>query len=168
MSPTELLVGWIGKAHGLKGDVVVTLTTNRSERVDVGASLTGADGATLTVASSRPHQDKFIVRFDGVNDRSGAEALRGTELSAEPIEDDDELWVHDLIGCEVIDQDGVVRGVVESVQENPASDLLVLTSGALVPVLFLTECEPGVRIDIDVPDGIFDIETNESGRSDPS
>ena len=164
MSPTELLVGWIGKAHGLKGEVVVTLTTNRAERVDPGAQLTGADGAELVVASSRPHQDKFIVRFEGITDRNGAEALRGAELSAAPIDDDDELWVHDLIGCVVTDQDGVERGKVETVQENPASDLLVLDDGMLVPVVFVTSCEPGVSIDIDAPAGLFELDDRAEGQ----
>ena len=78
-------------------------------------------------------------------------------LLAEPIDDPDTLWIHELIGCRVRSQDGVDRGVVESVQANPASDLLVLDSGALVPLRFVVgEPADGV-IAVDVPDGLFDL-----------
>jgi 16S rRNA processing protein RimM len=105
--------------------------------------------------ASRPHQHRYIVTFDGV-DRDRAEALRGVVLLAEAIEDPDALWVHDLIGAEVVDVDGVVRGTVESVEANPASDLLVLDSGALVPLRFVVG--RGERqLTIDPPAGLFEV-----------
>ena len=64
--------------------------------------------------------------------------------------------MHELIGAVVVDQDGVERGRVEAVQANPASDLLVLEGGALVPVRFVTGVDPGVRVDVEVPLGLFD------------
>jgi hypothetical protein len=57
-----------------------------------------------------------------------------------------------------VDTDGAVLGTVESVQANPASDLLVLSSGALVPLRFVVANEPGVRVTIDAPDGLFDLD----------
>jgi 16S rRNA processing protein RimM len=65
--------------------------------------------------------------------------------------------VHELVGAEVVDVDGVGHGRIEAVQDNPASDLLVLESGALVPLTFVVGWdERGVRLRIDPPPGLFD------------
>ena len=71
------------------------------------------------------------------------------------------LWVHELVGAVVVDQSGVERGTVGRVVANPASDLLELDSGALVPVRFVTSLRPGVRVDVEVPDGLFDLDTED-------
>jgi 16S rRNA processing protein RimM len=133
---------------------VVALSTNRPERVAKGSVL-HADGGPLTVTASRPHQHRHIVRFDGVDTREAAEALHGQVLRAEPLDDPDALWVHELIGATVVDQHGTERGVVTEVEVNPAADLLVLDGGALVPLTFVVAQEGG-RIQVDVPDGLFD------------
>jgi 16S rRNA processing protein RimM len=104
---------------------------------------------------STPHQHRWIVAFAGVADRSAAETLRGATLLAEPIDDPDALWVHELIGSDVIDTGGTRRGRVIAVVANPASDLLELDSGALVPARFISSRTPG-QIVIDPPDGLFD------------
>ena len=65
------------------------------------------------------------------------------------------LWVHELIGARVIDQSGADRGAVTGVVSNPASDLLELDDGSLVPVRFVTAAEPG-RIEVETPDGLFE------------
>jgi 16S rRNA processing protein RimM len=155
-APRRLEVGRITKAHGLRGDVVVLLTTDRSERVDPGSVLDTERGP-LTVRSSRPHQDRWVVAFDGVADRDAAEQLRGLLLFAEPIDDPDALWVHELIGCTVRTPDGVERGTVEAVMDNPAADLLVLDTGALVPMVFVvSRPHEGVLV-VDTPDGLFEL-----------
>lgn len=152
-----LLVGHVRKAHGLKGEVVVRLSTNRDERVAKGAVLVVGD-VQMTVKASRPKDADFLVTFDGVTTREQADDLRGTELRAEPLEDPDELWVHELIGAQVIDQDGVDRGEVESVQSNPASDLLVLDNELLIPMVFVVDVDADARVvNVDVPDGLFDL-----------
>jgi 16S rRNA processing protein RimM len=110
----------------------------------------------LEVMSSRPHQGKHIVAFGGIDGREEADALRGTMLMAEPLDDDDELWVHELVGAVVVELDGTERGTIESVQANPAHDLLVLDSGALVPLTFVVDQQPG-RVVIDSPEGLFDL-----------
>jgi 16S rRNA processing protein RimM len=155
-APRLLEVGRITKAHGLRGEVVVTLTAGRAERVAPGAEFS-SDIGTMTVRSSRPHQDRWVVTFDGVEGREGAEALRGLVLRGTPIEDPETLWVHDLIGCTVRSRDGVDRGVVESVMDNPAADLLVLDTGALVPVVFVVGTPHGGVIEVDTPDGLFEL-----------
>ena len=70
------------------------------------------------------------------------------------IEDPEALFVHDLVGSEVVEPDGTRRGTVVAVQANPASDLLVVDGLHLVPVRFVVEASPG-RIVVDVPEGIF-------------
>ncbi len=153
--PALLSVGYVRRAHGVRGEVVVRLTTNRDERVAVGAELVAGD-RTLVVTSSRPNDADFLVRFDGVHERNAADALKGTELFAAPIDDPDELWVDELVGCTVIDSNGVARGVVEELLVNPASDLLALDTEALVPVRFITGVADG-EITVDVPDGLFEV-----------
>ena len=150
-----LEIGAIGKPHGLRGEVVVRLVTNRLERMAPGTIL-DSDRGPLEIVSSRPHQGKYLVHFVGVVSREGAEELRGVTLRAEPIADESELWVHELVGRGVVDVDGIDRGSVESVLANPASDLLVLDTGHLVPLAFVVNTAEG-RITIDAPDGLFDL-----------
>src|SRR5829696_9987909 len=85
-STSRLEVGRVGKAHGLRGEVAVTLTTDRVERVAPGAVLWAGE-RRLEVRASRPHQGRWLVDFDGVVDRSGAEALQGVVLTAEALDD---------------------------------------------------------------------------------
>ncbi|MFN0091191.1 MAG: ribosome maturation factor RimM [Acidimicrobiales bacterium] len=148
-------MGRVLRGHGLRGEVVVALLTNREERMSPGAELWAGD-RRLRILTSRPFQTRRLVRFEGVDDREAADALRGAVLCAEPLADAEELWVHELIGAEVAEQDGTRRGRVTAVQANPASDLLVLESGALVPLTFVVAVEAG-RIVIDPPPGLFEL-----------
>ena len=161
--PVNLLeVGRIDKPHGVRGDVVVALTTTETSRVDPGTHLFAGD-RELVVVASRPHQHRWIVTFDGVLGREGAEAISGSVLRAEllPDADPDAFWVHELIGSMVVERDGTERGVVTAVQENPASDLLVLDSGALVPLRFVDERDEHDRLVVEVPDGLFELNEGE-------
>jgi 16S rRNA processing protein RimM len=151
-------VGRIGRAHGVRGEVYVSLITDRVERIAPGARLL-AGSQWLTVAESREQQrQRWLVRFDGVDDRTAAEKLTNAILVAEPLVDDsdDALWVHDLIGSRVVDRQGVDRGTCVAVIDNPAHDILELDSGALVPVTFVVTCSGGVTT-IDPPEGLFDL-----------
>ena len=150
-----LEVGRVAKPHGLRGEVIVQLVTNRTERVAAGAVLL-SDAGPLKVLTSTPHQGRWIVAFAGVEDRAAAEAIRGMMLRAEPVEDADALWVHELIGSDVVVLSGEAVGTVEAVQANPASDLLVLDGGQLVPLRFVVSRAPG-RIVIDPPDGLLEL-----------
>ena len=131
------------------------LVTTRTERVAPGSVLS-SDVGDLEVLRSSPHQGRWIVSFAGVTDRNRAEDLRGTVLRAEPIEgeDDDTLWVHELIGAVVYDVNGLFYGRVREVEANPASDLLVLPQG-LVPLTFVVSQESR-RLVIDPPDGLIE------------
>ncbi len=159
----RLEIGRFGKAHGLRGEVAVTASTNRAERFEPGSVLYAGE-RVLTVAAARLHGDRWIVRFEEISDRTAAEELRGTTLTGDPLDTlaDDELWVHELVGCEVVDADGVVRGTVVAVQANPAHDLLELDGGTLIPMVFVVAVEPGLpgtrgRIVVNVPDGLFEL-----------
>lgn len=154
--PGLLEVGRIAKAHGLRGEVIVELVTDRPERTSPGAVLTTHDG-DLTVSSARPHGARWLVELEESSTKESADALRGTVLWAEPLDDEGTLWVHELVGCRVVDGVGVHRGTVESVQANPAADLLVLDSGALVPVTFVVGGPHGGTVRVDVPDGLFEL-----------
>ncbi|MGH9151410.1 MAG: ribosome maturation factor RimM [Acidimicrobiales bacterium] len=142
------------KPHGLRGEVVVELFTNRTERLAPGTVLAGPAGP-LEVLRASPHHRRWIVAFAGVGDHGGAEALRGAVLTAEPLDDPDALWVHELVGSEVVDAAGAAHGRVVAVEANPASDLLVLEGGALVPLRFVVERAPG-RVVVDPPAGLLD------------
>jgi 16S rRNA processing protein RimM len=141
----------------VRGDVLVQLTTDLTERLAPGATLTTARGP-LTVRRAQPHHDRWIVTFEEIPGRDEAEGWRGVLLQAEPVDGElepDVFWVHELIGAEVVLVDGTVVGTVAEVEANPASDLLVLDSGPLVPVVFITAQEPG-RVTIDPPEGLLD------------
>ncbi len=152
-----LLVGRVDKPHGLRGEVVVSLITNRDERVEPGAVLVldGEGGRALTVVTSSAFTHRWIVQFDNVFGRDASEDIAHRDLYAEPLDDPDALWVHELVGLEVIDQNGVGRGTITSVEANPASDLLVLDSGGLVPLRFVTATTDH-SVNVDVPEGLFD------------
>ncbi|MEA2828057.1 MAG: rRNA processing protein RimM [Actinomycetota bacterium] len=154
-----LEVGQVVKPHGLKGEVIVSMITNRPEERVVSGFVFSTDRGDLTLLSATPHQGRWIVAFEGVHDRDGAEALRGTVLMAEPLaggDDDDTLWIHELIGAEVVGLDGHSYGSVEAVEANPASDLLVLPGGKLVPLVFVVSGPTAGRLVIDPPAGLFD------------
>ena len=155
-APAPLLeIGYISKAHGLGGDVVVHLTTDRVERLDAGSKLTTVRGVRQ-VEEARRDGVRWLVRFTGVNDRETADALRG-DLMAERLEvDDGTLWVHELIGCRVVDAAGD-HGVVVSVLENPASDLLELDTGPLVPLRFVIGGPADGVVTVEVPEGLWDL-----------
>lgn len=148
-------VGRVAKPHGLMGEVVIELWSDQVERLDTGSVL-ATDAGDLRVVASRPHQGRYLVFFEGVVDRSGADALRGLVLRAPPVDVPGALWVHELVGVEVVSTDGRVLGTVEAVEANPASDLLVLAGGGLVPLRFVTDHQAGVRVTVDVPDGLLE------------
>jgi len=166
----RLEIGRVTKIHGLRGDVVVLLSSNVEGRLAAGTVLTTDPApktdlgtATLTVERSRPHQDRWLVKFVGVDSREAAESIGRPLLYGAPPDDDhsDVLWIHELIGCTVLENSGagnspVERGTVTEVQDNPASDLLVLSTGALVPLTFVTSVGEGT-ITVEVPDGLFEL-----------
>ena len=146
----QLIVGTIGRAHGLRGQVTVRPRTDSiEERFAPGAVLQAA-GRPLTVASFNLQQGRLVVAFTEVTGRSAAEELRGTDLWAEGVPDaigEDEYHDTELIGLEAVDPEGNRLGEVMAVHHNPTQDLLVLrtpTGERLVP--FVTELVPEVDV----------------------
>ena len=150
-----LEVAKVGRAHGVRGEVVLHPVTNRAERFDVRSVLVLAVGERA-VTRARRDGSRWLVSFEGIADRDAAAALTGTKVLAEPLDDPDEMWVHDLCGSSVIDQQGRDAGTVTSVVANPAADLLELDTGHLVPLTFVVRHEPGA-VHVDAPDGLFDL-----------
>lgn len=152
---SRLEVGRIGRAHGLRGEIAVSLTSEREERLAPGATL-GISDRDLVVVSARPHQHRWLVCFEGITDRTAAEALQGELLFADVLpSDDDELWVHELIGATVQDASGATLGSVIAIEANPASDLLVLEGDRLLPLAFLVRHEPGLVV-VNPPAGLWE------------
>ena len=165
----RLEIGTIVKAHGIRGEVVVEAVSNRPERFAAGSVLWAGERAMPVRRASvqggpdpagRVSRSRWIVSFEGIDDRTTAERLRGTVLTGDPLEsagedEGDELWVHRLVGSEMLDPAGKVLGRVVAVEANPASDLLVLESGALVPMVFVVEAADG-RVVVDPPAGLLD------------
>lgn len=158
MPGDELLeVGHIRRAHGLRGEVFVQLISDSDHRVAPGAELIAGD-LTLVVESSRVASNgRRVVKFRQIPDRTAAEKFANQLLHGRPIHDPDALWVHEMIGCRVVEHDGTEHGECVSVLSNPAADLLELDTGALVPSNFVVSIADGV-ITVDTPDGLFDLD----------
>jgi 16S rRNA processing protein RimM len=153
--PDGLLeIGQIRRAHGVRGDVLVELASDRPERIAAGARWF-ARGRWLTVVAARPHQHRWLVSLAELEDRTDAQRYTNAPVYAEPLDDPDALFVHELIGADVVEVSGRRRGRCVAVVANPAADLLELDSGALVPIVFVTESGPSTIV-IDPPLGLFD------------
>lgn len=176
MTPTYL-VARIGKPHGLRGEVTVQLHTDSPQtRLLAGASFDTDPhrGAPLRICSVRVHQGTYLLGFDGVQDRSAAEELRGTRLSSPLIDDaegvtgaedqlDDGWRPDDLVGFEVSLANGEVVGTVSGLHTRAVQDLLVirLTDGREALVPFVEQIVPVIeqdqrRVVLDPPPGLLD------------
>jgi 16S rRNA processing protein RimM len=167
----QLVVGRIGRAHGIKGEVSVELRTDEPElRLAPGAVLATEPAAVgpLTIATGRVHSGRLMLRFEGVSDRSGAEALRNTLLIAEvdpeeTPEDPEEFYDHQLIDLDVVTVDGREVGRISEISHLPYQDLLVVRrpGGGEVLIPFVGEIVPEIdleeqRVVIDPPPGLLD------------
>jgi 16S rRNA processing protein RimM len=166
----EVVVGRIGRPHGLRGEVTVQVTTDDpDERFASGAVLNTdpSNRGPLTVVSMRRSGPVLVLGFDGVADRNAAEALRGTSLTLDasllPVPDDpEEFYDHQLVGLTVVDQAGTVLGTVTEVWHPPAAPVLAVQrpdgSQELVPfvspIVPVVDLEAG-RLVVDPPDGMF-------------
>jgi 16S rRNA processing protein RimM len=134
----QVIVGRVGRAHGIRGSVAVSVRTDEPDlRFAAGSRLDTdpADRGPLTVSATRWQSGELIVRFKGVRDRSAAEELRGTWLSVDsatlaPLDDPDEFRDHELIGLSVRTADGTPVGVVADVLHH-GQDLLAVRPGAV-------------------------------------
>lgn len=151
-SPIEVLVGRVGRAHGIKGDVVVDARTDEPDtRFGRGARFDTPRGP-LTVTAARWQGSRLVVRFAEVADRTAAEALRGLELRVDVSPDErpadpEEYYDHQLVGLTARTPQGVVLGEVADILHLPAHEVLVLRGDdgeLLVP--FVAEWVPEVDL----------------------
>ncbi len=167
----EVVVGRVGRAHGIRGDVGAEVRTDEPERRFAPGTVLTTDPASfgpLTVSRSRWHSGRLLLAFEQVTDRTGAEALRGVELVVEvdPTErpaDPEEHYDRHLRGLEARTPDGRLLGRVSDVVHLPAQDLLEVTdaAGRAVLVPFVSALVPevdvtGGRVVVDPPVGLFD------------
>jgi len=167
----------IGKPHGLLGEVTVQLHTDEPERrlavgtvIDTEAAPGTGVPRSLTVRSTRVHNGVWLVAFDEVPDRTGAESLRGTRLVVDaadvlPAADEDDVFTEEqLRGLAVVDPAGTVLGEVGGLELGAAQDRLVilLPDGREAQVPFVTALVPevdleGGRVVVDAPPGLLDL-----------
>lgn len=166
----EVMIGRVIKSHGIKGEVVVEVTTDEPEiRYEAGQVLVGKQAKKLhhlTIAATRPHQGRLLVKFAEVDDRTMADSLRGTQFWAEPLpksEDEEAFYDHELEGLVVL-ENGEKIGEVSGVMSGPAGTILQVTllSGKEVLVPFVFDIVPDVDIEagtvtITPPDGLLEL-----------
>jgi 16S rRNA processing protein RimM len=143
MNEPTVAVGRITRAHGIHGEVAVLVLSEVEDRFAEGATLWLEDGRPLTIASSRRHGDRLLVRFREVHDREQAAALQRALLvvpeSSSPSLPEGSWWDHQIEGCSVETDGGRALGTVREVIHTAANDVwsVVNEDGAetLVPVL---------------------------------
>lgn len=172
----RVVVGRIGKAHGIRGAVTVEVRTDEPEVRFASGSVVNTDPEAtgpLVVREHRWHSGRLLIEFDGIEDRTAAESLRGTMLSVD-VDDDarpsdpDEFYDHHLVGMAVQTVEGQRIGELLEVAHLPGQPLLVVrgdedVTGARREVLipFVREIVPTVDLDqgvivIDPPPGLLD------------
>lgn len=134
-SPKQLLMGRIGAAHGIRGEVRITSFTEEPLALkDYGPLATNRPGLVLEIEAARATTNVLVARLKGVTDRNAAEKLNGVELYVDrdklpPTADDDDFYHADLIGLEARLADGSVLGTVTAIPNFGASDLLEVRDG---------------------------------------
>ena len=176
-----MAVGLIVGAHGLRGEVRVEPHTDYAERFARNNTLlVGVDLVEMRVIASRPHKDVHLVQFEGVTNRTDAEALRGLWLFI-PEEDaaelgEDQFWIHDLVGMDVKDEGGRLLGVVSDILLTGANDVFLVKAaegvnrGQEILLPAIAEVVQGVdqqsrQITVHLLPGLVD-DTDDDGETD--
>jgi 16S rRNA processing protein RimM len=175
----RLTVARVGRAHGIRGEVTVEVRSDVPERRFVpGARLfvdsPGRSGAraghppVLVLESVRDHNGVLLLGFEGVLDRSAAEALRGALLEVEVADDGEDeepdAWFdHQLVGLAAVGPSGRLLGEVVAVEHHGAQDRLVVRrpDGVERLVPFVAAIVPevdvaGGRVVMDPPAGLLE------------
>ncbi len=163
-------VGYVRRAHGIRGDVVVRgLVADASDRFVVDGTLTTGEvpGRSFRIVSQRMNGADYLLHLEGVESRDDAEDLVGTQFVIRRSERRDlgpeEWWVEDLVGCRVVAIDGSVVGEVVDVVVGAAQDRLVVETAGnrRGEIPFVVELVPDVdmdarRITVDLPEGLIE------------
>ena len=163
-----VLVGAITGAHGIRGEVKLKSFTAEPAAIASYSPLETATGQKLEIARLRAQKDGFIAILKGVTDRNAAEALKGAELFVArdrlPEPEDDEVYVHDLIGLPVRLADGTLLGEIVDVADYGAGDLIDVKvmnrkDTVLIPFAsnYVLEAD-GEKVVVDLPEGYLDVD----------
>jgi 16S rRNA processing protein RimM len=168
-APDESIkIGYIRRAHGIKGAVIVRVLGDETDRFAVGSVLSTDNGRypDLTLLSSQPHPDGLLVVFEEVADRNESEQLRGTSflISADQRRnlDDDEFWPEQLVGMRAVNPAGEQLGGISDLITGDAQDRLVIATAAgtfEVPFVsaIVTKVDVGEGIVVvDAPEGLLE------------
>ncbi len=130
VSANFMVIGRLGKPHGLDGYIEVVSMTDNPERFAIGNSFRlnppQEDRETVTVAGVKEKRGRPVLLFAGLNDRDAIEDLRDVELlieTAEASKPEDTYWVHEIVGCEVVTTDGQRLGKVTAVERTGGNDV---------------------------------------------
>ncbi|WP_425365051.1 ribosome maturation factor RimM [Fulvimarina endophytica] len=149
-----VLLGIVGGAHGIRGEVRVKSYTENP--VDIGAygPLRDERGNVYTIRQARVQKNVVVVTFEEVRDRNHAERLNGRELFVERAllpepEEDDEFYLDDLEGLNVETLDGISIGIVSAVHNFGAGDILEVSpeKGSSVMIPFSEAAVPELDLD---------------------
>lgn len=173
-----IAVGAIRRAHGVRGEASVELLTDSAARFEELGRVFLVDPKRATVLESavtsvRPHGERALVRLEGIASPEEVSRFRDWTIEIPQDEaralDQDEYFLHDLIGLEVVDREGNAIGRVVDALEGVAQLLLrVETSAGLrFEVPFVEALCPEVdleqrRLTVDLPEGL--IELNRGGK----
>ena len=153
MPEIEVVVGVLGRAHGVTGEIALHLRTDSPDlRLQPGAVLWTDGGRALTVRGWRRQGVRAVVRFEGVDDRTQAETLTGQRLTArvdagESTGEDDVWFDHQLVGLDVVTDSGDVVGVVTRIEHLGFQDMIVVdVRGSERMVPFVGELVPEIRL----------------------
>jgi 16S rRNA processing protein RimM len=165
----RIAVGYVRRAHGLRGDVLIRPLSDDPNRFVVGAAFLTDESPprSLEIIEVRPHREGVLLGLRQVSSRSAAEALRGVTFTIGPEErrrlEEDEFWPEDLEGLTVFDDSGTCLGDVTGVITGSAQDRLAVTTpgGDIVEVPFVAAIVGEVDIAggvvrMDPPPGLFD------------
>ena len=151
----KLLMGRIGAAHGIKGEVrIQSFTEDPLALASYGPLSTNKPGLTIKILAARTTTNVLVARLEGINDRNAAERLNGVELYVDrallpDTADDDDFYHADLIGLKARLADGSEIGEVMAVPNFGAGDLLEIRdprSGDTYLYPFTKAVVPEVRI----------------------
>ncbi len=162
----QLVVGRIGRPHGVHGELAVEVRTDDPElRLVVGAVLATEPAAAgpLTVAGSRWHSGLLLLTFAGVGDRTAAQDLRGTLLVVDSADlgelpDPDEFRDHQLIGLSVIAPGGEQVGTVADVLHHGQDLLVVAGSGERAGAEILVPFVSAIVSEVDLAAGLLRVD----------
>jgi 16S rRNA processing protein RimM len=166
----RVTIGRIGRPHGVLGEMTVEVRTDEPDQLFVVGVNVWVGDRVMTITNFRWHNQRGLLRLDGIDDRDDAESLRDLLIEVERADDavpaeEDTFYDASLVHCSVEDGTGQLVGVVTDVVHVPGQDLLVVTTaqGREIFIPFVASIVPIVdvtarRIVIDPPPGLLESE----------